>query len=134
MLQVHLSSPFSQSIFSPLTLSYSMLQVFLRDTYGINKTLSIGHMADGTTADFTTYTKSALRVLEKKILQIVDPSRLPNEEALNKAIEETFSKYNPDEKMLKVLQHSSHHFLRFPLPLLSPSSYFSFLFHFIILF
>jgi hypothetical protein len=89
---------------SPITpSSQSTIQVFLRDTYGIHKTLSIGHLSDDSTSDFTTYTKSALRVLEKKILQMVDSATLPNEETLDKAILDAFSKYNPDEKLMKVL-------------------------------
>jgi len=79
----------------------AMFQIFLRDTYGINKTLSIGHMSDDATSNFPTYAKSALKVLEKKILQVVD-SCLPNEAAVDKAIATTFSKYNLNEKLMKV--------------------------------
>eukprot|EP00026_Physarum_polycephalum_P003965 Phypoly_transcript_03982.p1 GENE.Phypoly_transcript_03982~~Phypoly_transcript_03982.p1 ORF type:complete len:552 (+),score=94.35 Phypoly_transcript_03982:640-2295(+) len=80
----------------------AMFQVFLRDTYGIHKILSIGHLPDEVTSNFSTYTKSALRVLDKKILQIVDSSKLPDEESLDKAIADTFDKYNRDEKLMKV--------------------------------
>lgn len=76
--------------------------MFLSDTYKIDKVLSIGHMADETTTDFASYTKSALQVLEKKIQQIVDSSLLPNEENVQRAIEATYEKYNKDEKLMKV--------------------------------
>jgi hypothetical protein len=54
------------------------------------------------TYDFKVYTKHALSVLEKKILQIVDPAKLPDEEALNMAIDKTRSEYDEDIKLMKV--------------------------------
>lgn len=80
------------------------MQVFLRDTYGINQLLSIGHVPDEHTNDFTKYTKYALSVLDKKISQIFmeNQRQLPNSDQINEAIQKTLENYNDCEKSMKV--------------------------------
>lgn len=40
--------------------------------------------------------------MEKKILQLVDSSQLPNPESVEQAIADTYAKFDKDEKLMKV--------------------------------